>query len=102
MDEKEKYRRQDMEIIFSQHAFQQMFKKNILPKDVKRLLPIAEVIKDYPDDKPYPSKLLLGFVNDDVPLHIVAAYNYADMQVIVITAYIPDGELWSNNFKTKK
>ena len=89
-----------MEIIFSQHALQQMFKRNIQIKDVKDLLPVAEIIKDYPNDKPYPSKLLLGYIND-LPLHIVVANNDIDMQMIIVTAYIPDNSLWSNDFRTK-
>ena len=90
-----------MEIPFSQHAIQQMFKRNIRPKYVKELLSLAEVIKDYPNDNPYPSKLLLGFIND-IPLHIVVAYNNIDLQMIIVTAYVPDRELWSDDFKTKK
>jgi uncharacterized DUF497 family protein len=90
-----------MEILFSQHALQQMFKRNILIKDVKELLPVAEIIKDYPDDKPYPSKLYLGYLNG-VPLHIVVAFNESEKQIIIVTAYFPDNKLWTNDFKTKK
>ena len=90
-----------MEIIMTQHALQQMFKRNISPHVVKELINAAEVIKDYPDDKPYPSKLLLGFKNS-LPLHVVVAYNYADMQMIIVTAYVPDTEIWTDNLKTKR
>jgi len=90
-----------MKIVFSQHSLQQMFKRSILIKDVKEVIIQAETIKDYPNDKPYPSKLLLGFINN-IPLHIVVAYDYENNQLIIVTAYIPDKELWTNDYKTKK
>jgi hypothetical protein len=77
-----------------------MFKRNIQIGDVKEILSSAETIKEYPNDRPYPSKLLLGFIND-IPLHVVVAYNNLEKQMIIVTAYIPDNQIWSNNFKTK-
>lgn len=90
-----------MEIIFSQHSLQQIFKRSISISDVVDLITIAETIKDYPDDKPYPSRLLLGFKNG-IPLHIVVATNIVDDQIIVVTAYIPDNAIWLSDYKTKK
>jgi len=46
----------------------------------------------YPDDTPYPSRLLLGW-RGDKPLHVVAAYNAQDDEQIVITVYEPDSAL---------
>lgn len=56
---------------------------------------------DYPDDQPYPSKLLLWF-NGKIPLHIVVAQNENDGSCYVITAYIPSSKLWEPDFKTRK
>ena len=90
-----------MDIIFSQHSLQQMFKSNITVEQVKRAVKMGDEIKDYPDDKPYPSKLLLSIENE-LPLHVVAAYIYAENKCIIITAYNPDINLWSDNFKKRR
>jgi hypothetical protein len=54
------------------------------------------IIEDYPDDVPYPCCLISGTVNDR-PLHVVMAYNNVDSEAIVITAYEPDPDTWSEN-----
>lgn len=90
-----------MKVIFSQHAIQQMFRRNISVNQVKYALTFGEEIKAYPDDRPYPSKLLLVFQNE-VPLHVVVAENRNDNEIIIIAAYIPEQDIWTNNFKNRK
>jgi hypothetical protein len=55
---------------------------------------------EYPDDKPYPSFLLLGFINGN-PLHIVIAKNETEKLCILVTAYFPDRTIWNSTFKSK-
>ena len=71
-----------------------------LIKRLNRFLEKGEVLKDYPDDKPYPSKLILGFVND-MPVHLVLAKDENGV-CIIITVYIPDSDIWNTDFRTKK
>ena len=40
--------------------------------DVRHVLQTGEVIEEYPDDTPFPSYLILGFVGDR-PFHVVVA-----------------------------
>ena len=91
----------NMDTIFSQHALQQMFKRDISIEQVKYAIINGEEIRSYPDDKPYPGKLLLAFEND-LPLHVVIAQNSAENKNIVITAYYPDSNIWIENFKTRR
>ena len=56
---------------------------------------------DYPDDKPLPSKLILGFSNGR-PIHVVLAYDAANETGYVITAYVPDENIWNNNYKSRR
>ncbi|MFA5327746.1 MAG: DUF4258 domain-containing protein [Prolixibacteraceae bacterium] len=49
---------------FSGHATVQMFKRRISVGDTELVLKTGKVIKEYPDDKPYSSFLILGFVNN--------------------------------------
>jgi hypothetical protein len=90
-----------MKIIFSQHAIQQMFKRNISVSQVKFAILQGEEIKSYPDDRPYPSKLLL-VIENEVPLHVVIAENSTDNELIVITTYLPEKEIWTDDFKNKR
>lgn len=56
---------------------------------MKHVLPTGEVIESYPNDLPYPSKLMLGW-RGNRPLHVVAADNLESGETIVITVYEPD------------
>jgi len=78
-----------------------MFERGITRDEVMQVILHGEVIRDYPDDQPYPSRLILGWRNTR-PLHVVAADNEHDDETIIITAYEPDPALWEADFKTKK
>jgi len=54
----------------------------------------GEIIKEYPDDKPYPSILILGQTKSFRPLHILSAYDKLDNIGIIITVYQPNPEIW--------
>ena len=62
------------------------------------------IIFQYPKDKPYPSKLVLGWIGDDKKkaLHVVVAEDIVNNRCIVVTAYWPDENIWLTDFKTKK
>ena len=57
------------------------------------VLSIGEVIEDYPDDTPYPSNLILGWIKGR-PIHVVAAHNSDEKEIVVITVYEPDPQQW--------
>ena len=111
-------------IIFRVHALRRMFERNITVEDVALVVRIAEliggqpdivrepefhtllgraseVIENYPDDNPYPSRLLLGWCQER-PLHVVVAENAQDDEWIIITAYEPDPAQWDADFKRRK
>jgi len=48
-------------IIYSNHAVKQMFQRRISTHEVEYVLDNSETIQEYPEDKPYPSKLLFAF-----------------------------------------
>ncbi|WP_036028408.1 DUF4258 domain-containing protein [Leptolyngbya sp. PCC 6406] len=55
----------------------------------------------YPDDRPYPSYLMLGMVSQR-PIHAVVAKDAETQTVFVVTAYEPDENLWQADFKARK
>ncbi|MGA2073347.1 MAG: DUF4258 domain-containing protein [Terriglobia bacterium] len=58
-------------------------------------------LKTISDDRPYPSRLVLGW-RSARPLHVVVAHNSDENELIVITAYEPDLGLWEADFKRRK
>lgn len=91
----------DYEMKFRLHAVQRMFERRITDEDVRHVIESGEVIQEYVDDKPYPSRLLLGWVARR-PLHVVVADNHEDRMTIVITVYEPDGALWEEDFRRRR
>jgi hypothetical protein len=89
------------QIIFSGHAIRQMFHREISKNDVIEVIDNGQTIVDYSDDKPYPSCLMLGYVNNK-PIHVVFAIDQENETGIVITAYIPDIRLWTEDFKSRR
>lgn len=87
-------------IIFRTHAITRMFQRSVDEKDVRSVLETGEVIEAYPDDTPYPSRLILGWL-ESRPLHVLAADNITDNETIVITVYEPEQDKWSPNFKRR-
>jgi hypothetical protein len=68
---------------------------------VQDVLDHGTIIEEYPDDTPYPSRLVLGWVGRR-PIHVVAADDPASRTTIVITAYEPDRDVWEDDFRKRK
>lgn len=88
-------------LVFSVHALRRMFERRISVDDVAAVIGSGETIENYPDDKPYPSRLVLGW-NGARPVHVVVAQNLSDNELIVVTVYEPDAELWDDNFRRRR
>lgn len=86
---------------FTGHAFQQMFHRRISRDDVRNIITYGEVIKEYPDDKPYPSRLMLGFSRNRI-LHVVLSSDDENETCHIITAYEPDPKIWTEDFRKKR
>jgi hypothetical protein len=88
-------------LVYRVHAVQRMAQRNISAAEVRHVLATGRVIEDYPNDTPYPSYLMLGWVGTR-PLHVVAADNATDQETIVITVYEPDPRQWTPDFARRK
>lgn len=89
------------QVKFTGHAVRRMFERRISRPDVTGVLRSGEVIEGYPNDRPFPSQLLLGFV-EGRPLHVAAARDQATRMVHVIAAYEPDRLLWSDDYRKRR
>ena len=77
-----------------------MAQRKINIEDVVCALLNGEIIEQYPTDYPYPSCLALGFSKDNEFLHIVCGVG--DGKLWIITAYHPDPNEWTIDFKVRK
>lgn len=89
-----------MKLVFRVHAVRRMYERGISDEDVRHVLMLGDVIEEYPDDLPYPSRLVLGW-RAGRPLHIVAAESTNTDETIVITVYEPDAGLWQPGFRER-
>ena len=78
-----------------------MFERGISITTVESVVKQGEIIKSYPDDRPYPSYLLLSFENNQ-PIHVVVAKRENSNTCLIVTAYIPHNYLWYGDFKNRK
>jgi len=86
---------------FTDEAILRMRERRITRAEVDAVIDGGETIREYPDDLPYPSRLVLGWVGSR-PLHVVYAVNAERDEQIVITTYDPDPTLWEPDFKTRR
>lgn len=85
---------------FSSHAIKRMFERKIEKESVIFVVKNGEIIAGYPNDKPYPSYLILAFVKNR-PLHVLTALDKIEKMCYIITVYEPDIKLWHDDYKTR-
>jgi hypothetical protein len=78
-----------------------MYQRAISEIEVRHVIAREEIVEDYPNDTPYPSRLVLGW-SGRRPIHVVVADNVDDQENIVITVYEPDPAEWEPDFKRRK
>jgi len=81
------------------HAVQRMAERGLREEEVAQVVAAGKEIESYADDKPYPSRLLLGWV-EGRPIHVVTAA--AEHGIIVVTVYEPDPDLWEAGFERRR
>jgi hypothetical protein len=78
-----------------------MFARNVGYNDVRQVLETGQTIEEYPDDTPYPSRLVLGWLGER-PIHVVIADNHEEGESIVVTVYEPDLLTWEAGFERRR
>jgi hypothetical protein len=91
----------DQKLVFRIHAIQRMFERGFAEEDIQNVVETGENIEYYPNDSPYPSRLVLGWWGKR-PVHIVVADNHSENEAIIITVYEPDNALWEPGFRRRK
>jgi hypothetical protein len=91
------------EIWVSEHGYDEMAEEEIVAGDVIAGADRAILVEDYPDYPKGPCVLVLQRDRDEKPLHVVWGIRRgASSPAVVVTAYRPDPELWSSDFRRRK
>jgi hypothetical protein len=83
------------------HSLKRIVQRNISEREIREAADSAIIIEDYPDDKYYPSYLLLGFTYQDRPLHLHVSRMPGDCTRL-ITIYEPNSQEWVDNYSKRK
>ena len=78
-----------------------MQERDISDEQVRMVLAEGKDIETYPADRPYPSRLVLGWYGPR-PIHVVAAENSMDNETLINTVYEPDTIQWEPGFERRK
>ena len=87
-------------IKWSRHALKRLRERNISIDAFKKCILCGEIIKQYPDDRPTPSCLILGWNDILTALHVVVGCD--GKFLYAITAYYPDSSEWEADMKTRR
>ena len=88
-------------IEWRKHVLQKLAERGISQQWVRDILLSGERVRDYTEDKPFPSALFLGYMSGR-PLHVVAACDETNRRAFVITAYEPSLEVFEPDYRTKR
>ena len=88
-------------IQWRRHVLEKLAERGIQQQAVREVLLKGEKIRDYTQDRPFPSALFLGYIGGK-PLHVVAACDEINRESFVITAYEPSLEVFESDYRTKK
>lgn len=90
----------DSTIAITKHAKNRLIERGVTLDDIISSVVSGEIIKQYEDDKPFPSCLILGKDTNGNPIHIVTS---TDTEYLyLITAYYPDCSEWEADLKTRR
>lgn len=88
-------------IEWRKHVLQKLVERGLSLQAVREAMLQGERIRDYADDKPFPSALFLSY-HSGRPLHVVAACDELNKRAFVITAYEPSLDVFEADYKTKR
>lgn len=90
----------DDTVFITEHAAERSRQRGILSRDIRNAVENGEIIEQYPDDFPFPSCLILGKDLAGNSIHVCMSEEGTASRII--TAYRPDPEKWSDDFRTRK
>jgi hypothetical protein len=86
----------------TKHATIVRLERGIDLMEMEQVLLNSEIIERYSDAQPYPSCLVLGWLNSGDPLHVVCSKSNTEPALRIVTLYEPEDALWESDYKTRK
>lgn len=94
---------QKRDVLISSHGYDELAEDGIFVKDVITYMDDAIVIEDYPNFGKGPCCLVRQKDRDNKPIHTVWGISInTDRPAVLITAYRPDEDKWSDNYTRRK
>jgi hypothetical protein len=88
--------------LVTKHARGVMAERDITTEQIEKSVEFGEIIEREPYDQPYPSVLVLGWLESGDPLHIKFSRSPHAPNLRMVTVYEPDEEEWESDYKTRK
>lgn len=88
-------------LLWTYHVNMRLRDRSISRQAILEGVDTYEIIESYPEDKYFPSYLVLARYGHQV-IHALFAADVADSNVRVITAYQPSPDEWSDDFRRRR
>ncbi len=97
--EKLRFYYENDKVFVTEHAAERFRQRGIKTKDIRAVISNGEIIEQYPDDFPFPSCLITGYDEKGSCIHVCMSDEGSCARIV--TAYYPDKELWSEDFRQR-
>jgi hypothetical protein len=91
------------EVLISDHAYDRIAENDIVAQEIADGVRTAMLVEDYPDYHKGPSILVLQRDRNNKPIHVVWGLRKGTSSpAVIITAYRPDPQLWTDDFRRRR